>query len=52
MHHPVVRPAEAENLQLMVGIADEVAVGEEQQLDDIPAQSAVAGRRGARVGRP
>ena len=37
MHHPVMRPPEPERLELMVGIADEVAIGEEQQLDDIPA---------------
>ena len=37
MQHPVVRPAEAELRQHIVGIADEIAVGEEQQLDDIPA---------------
>jgi hypothetical protein len=38
--------AEPERLELMVGIADEVAIGEEQQLDDIPAQFAGTGRRG------
>ena len=43
MHHPVMGPAEPERLQLMVGIADEIAIGEEQQLDDIPAQIAGAG---------
>jgi hypothetical protein len=32
-----VRPPEAESLQLMIGIADKITVGEEQQLDDIPA---------------
>ena len=52
MHHPVMGAAEAEGLQLMVGVADEIAVGEEQQLDDIPAQSAGPRGRGARVGRP
>ena len=45
MHDPVMRPAEAEGLQLIVGVADEVAVGEEQQLDDVPAQIGLA-RRG------
>ena len=52
MQHPVMRPAEAERLQLMVGVADEIPVGEEQQLDDIPAQ--IAGHRGAGppLGRP
>jgi hypothetical protein len=33
-------PAEAESLQFLVGIADEIAIGEEQQLNDIPAQIA------------
>jgi hypothetical protein len=28
----------------MIGVADEIPVGEEQQLDDIPAQ--IAGSRG------
>ncbi len=36
MQHPVVRPPEAEFLQHIVGIADEVAIGEKQQLDDVP----------------
>ena len=40
MHDAVMRAAEPERLQLMVGVADEIAVGEEQQLDDIPAQFA------------
>ena len=43
MHHPVMGPAEPERLQLMVGVADEIAIGEEQQLDDVPAQIAGAG---------
>jgi hypothetical protein len=38
MQHPVVRPAEPERLQLMIGVTDEIPVGEEQELDDIPAQ--------------
>ena len=42
MQHPVMRPAEPERLEFMVGVADEIPVGEEQQLDDIPAQ--IAGR--------
>jgi hypothetical protein len=45
MHHPVMRPAEPEGFQLMVGIADEVAIGEEQQLNDI--QRKVPSRPGA-----
>ena len=44
MHHPVMGAAEAERLQLVVGVADEIAIGEEQQLDDVPAQ--FAGRPG------
>ena len=42
MQHPMMRPAEAEGLELMVGVADEVAIGEEQEFDDVPAQ---VGRR-------
>ena len=49
MHHPVMRPAEAEGLQLMIGVADEIAIGEEQQLDDIPAQ--IAGAQGGGAAR-
>jgi len=45
----VMRPAEAEGLELIVGIADEIAVGEEQQLDDVPAQIGVARRGAARL---
>ena len=48
MHHPVMGAAEPERLEFMVGVADEVAVGEEQQLDDVPAKFARArGRRRA-----
>jgi hypothetical protein len=36
MQHAVVGAAEAELRQHVVGIADEVAIGEEQQLDDVP----------------
>src|SRR5271168_777991 len=52
MHHPVMRPAEAEHLQLMVGITDEVAVREKQQLNDIPAQIALPKVRRPRLGVP
>ena len=52
MHHPVMRPAEAERLQLMVGVADEIAIGKEQQLDDIPAQIARRAGRRTRRRRP
>jgi hypothetical protein len=46
MQHPVMGPAEPENLQFVVGVADEIAVGEEQQLDDVPAQTRLPrGRR-------
>ena len=51
MHHPVMGAAEPERLELVVGIADEIAVGEEQQLDDIPAQFARPRGRG-RARRP
>jgi hypothetical protein len=43
MQHPVMGPAEAERFELMVGIAHEIAIGEEQELDDIPAQFAGPG---------
>jgi len=43
MHDTVMRPSEPEGLQLMIGVTDEIAVGEEQQLDDIPAQIAGPG---------
>ena len=36
MQHAVMRAAEAELGQHLVGVADEIAVGEEQQLDDVP----------------
>ena len=36
MQHPVMRAAEPELRQLVVGVADEIAIGEEQQLDDVP----------------
>jgi hypothetical protein len=52
MQHPVMRPPEPESLQFMVGVADEIAVREEQELDDIPAQIARAPGRGARFNRP
>ena len=52
MQHPVMRPSEPERLQLMVGIADEVAVGEEQELDDIPAQLARPGGAGGAFRAP
>jgi hypothetical protein len=47
-----MRPSEPESLQLMIGVTDEIAVGEEQQLDDIPAQIAGPGVGGAPFGGP
>ena len=38
MHDPVMGAAEAENFEFIIGVTDEVAIGKEQQLDDIPAQ--------------
>ncbi len=52
MQHPVMRPPESENLQLMVGIADEIPVGEKQKLDDIPAQIGHPGGVGPRLSCP
>jgi hypothetical protein len=52
MQHPVVRPPEPECLQLMVGVADEIAIGEEQQLDDVPAQIAGPDGGGPLFGHP
>ena len=58
MQHPVVRPAEAELGQHVVRIADEIPVGEEQKLDDVPdrlgpefgapAEAALVGWRGVK----
>ena len=44
--------AESERFELVVGVADEVAVRKEQQFDDIPAQIAIPGGRGTRLGSP
>src|SRR6202051_2072514 len=52
MHHPVMRSAEAEDLQLMVRVADKIAVGEEQQLNDIPAQIDLPKAKGPRLRAP
>jgi len=38
MHDTVMRTPEPEDLQLMIGVTDEIPVGKEQQLDDIPTQ--------------
>ena len=50
VQHAVVRAAEAELGQDVVGIADEVAIGEEQELDEVPdrlGRTAGAGSRRA-----
>src|ERR1700704_4079614 len=52
MHDTVMRPSEPESLQLMIGVTDEITVGEEQQLDDIPAQIAGPGVGGAPFAGP
>jgi hypothetical protein len=53
MQHPVVRAPKPERFQFMIGVADEIPVGEEQQFDDVPAQIARLltrlGGRGSRV---
>ena len=43
MQHPVVRAAEAELLQHVVGIGHEVPVGKEQKLDQVPDRLALGG---------
>ena len=40
VNHAVMGAAEAELRQHRIGIANKIAIGEEQQLDDIPAQIA------------
>ena len=42
MQHPVMGAAEAEFRQHLVGIADEIPIGEEQELDDLPHRLAIA----------
>jgi hypothetical protein len=44
MQHPMVRPAEVEFLQHVVGIGHEVPVGKEQKLDQVPDRLALGGR--------
>ena len=51
MQHAVMRAAEAELGQHLVGIADEIAIGEEQKLDEVPVRLDVP-RGGARCGSP
>ena len=36
MHDPMMRAAESEFRKRLIGIADEIAIGEEQQFDQIP----------------
>jgi hypothetical protein len=44
MQHPMMRAAEPEFLQHVVGVGDEVPVGKEQKLDQVPHRLALAGR--------
>src|SRR4029079_15650469 len=44
--HPVMRPAKPELRQDMVRIANEVPVGKEQKLDNVPNRLAVGNRFG------
>ena len=44
VYHSMMGAAEAELLQHLVGVADEIPVGVEQQLDDVPDRLARAGR--------
>jgi hypothetical protein len=52
MQHPVMGPAEAEFCQHVVGIADEVAIGEKQELDDVPDRLVAACRAVCAGGEP
>ena len=38
VHHAVMRAPEPEFSQHSIGITDEIAVGEEQQFDNVPAR--------------
>ena len=51
MQHPVMGAAEAELFEHVVGIAHEVAVGEEQELDHVPDRLIGGPRRGIRRAR-
>ena len=42
VHDAMMRAAEAERGQNVIGIADKIPVGEEQQLDDVPARHGAA----------
>src|SRR4029077_4765200 len=52
MQHAMVRAAKAELVQKLIGVADEVAVGKEQKLDEIPIGLARIGALGHRRGGP
>ena len=52
MQHPMMRAAEAELLQHMVRVGDEVPVGEEQQLDEVPDRLACGAARSPACGEP
>ena len=47
MQHAMVRPAEAELGQNLIRIADEIAIGEEQKLDEIEIRLAALRVRGS-----
>ena len=49
MQHPMMGAAEAQFEQHLVRIADEIAIGKKQQLDDVPDR--VRGRYRRRTGR-
>ena len=52
MQHPVVGAAEAELEQHLVRVADEIAIGKKQELDDVPDRLAAPPRdRGDPLGR-
>src|SRR2546430_475533 len=52
MQHPVMRAAEAELRQHVVGVADEVAIGKKQELDHVPDRLAARFRVGLGRGGP
>ena len=51
MQHAVMRAAEAEFGEGLVGVADEVAVGEKQQFDEVPDRLSGPARTVSCVGR-
>jgi hypothetical protein len=50
MQHTVMRAAEGEFAQHFVRIADEIAIGKKQQLDDVPDRRRRRPRTGRQVG--